>query len=277
MWTVLGISFAVLFAIALAQPPPRKHRLAGRTSNANNTGGHGEESVKRVLCQLPDSGFRIAHNIYLPLPDGTTTQIDHIAVCRYGIFVIETKTYSGWILGDENHAKWVQTLHGRRYFFQNPLRQNYKHKCALAECLGIDINYFKDVVVFAGSAKFQKPMPPQVMHLENLLGYISTFKNPVIKDSDVDRVASAIGEWCGTVSDAARENHVENLAKRHAALNLDNLQTAPPCPYCGRPMKLKVARQSGELFYGCPAFPECRGTRKVAQPAIAPVKSKFDF
>ena len=34
------------------------------------------------------------------MPDGTT-QIDHIFVSHYGVFVVETKNTSGWIFGNE--------------------------------------------------------------------------------------------------------------------------------------------------------------------------------
>jgi len=39
----------------------------------------------------------------LTLPDGegSTTQIDHFLLSPYGLFVIETKNYKGWIFGSE--------------------------------------------------------------------------------------------------------------------------------------------------------------------------------
>lgn len=41
--------------------------------------------------------------------------------------------------------------------------------------------------------------------------------------------------------------------------------TAPPgCPRCGKPMVLRTARQgsrAGQPFWGCPAYPDCTGTR----------------
>ena len=64
-------------------------------------GARGERLVaQRLRDGLPEE-YRIMNDVYLPLPDGTTTQIDHIVVSQYGIFVVETKTYSGWIFGEE--------------------------------------------------------------------------------------------------------------------------------------------------------------------------------
>lgn len=41
---------------------------------------------------------------------------------------------------------------------------------------------------------------------------------------------------------------------------------APDCPLCGKPMALRTARkgsQSGSQFWGCSAFPACKGTRPL--------------
>jgi restriction system protein len=41
---------------------------------------------------------------------------------------------------------------------------------------------------------------------------------------------------------------------------------APACPLCGKPMALRTARQgsrAGSQFWGCSAYPECKGTRQL--------------
>ncbi|HET7922614.1 MAG TPA: nuclease-related domain-containing protein [Gammaproteobacteria bacterium] len=43
----------------------------------------------------PDTYQRF-HNVMLRTPDGTT-QIDHIFISRFGVFVVETKNMRGWI------------------------------------------------------------------------------------------------------------------------------------------------------------------------------------
>ena len=99
----------------------------------NRRGTRGEKTVAlRLRSGLPPE-YLILNDVYLPLPDGTTTQIDHIVVSQYGIFVIETKSYSGWISGDEKSAQWSQSIYRNKSRFQNPLRQNYLHICALSE------------------------------------------------------------------------------------------------------------------------------------------------
>jgi len=84
---------------------------------------------------LPKSTYRPLHNVTLPAPDGTT-QIDHIFVSRYGVFVVETKNMGGWIFGSERDRYWTQAFKGRSNVrFQNPLRQNYRHVKAVERTL----------------------------------------------------------------------------------------------------------------------------------------------
>lgn len=43
-------------------------------------------------------------------------------------------------------------------------------------------------------------------------------------------------------------------------------ENAPACPRCGQPMRLRTARQgknTGTRFWGCPGYPDCRGTRPL--------------
>ena len=78
------------------------------------------------------------HNTIIPSSNGTA-QIDHILVSRYGIFIVETKNKGGWIFGSENQAEWTQTIYGKKYSFQNPLRQTYRQKKILAQFIQVDV------------------------------------------------------------------------------------------------------------------------------------------
>jgi hypothetical protein len=210
--------------------------------------------------ELPDE-YSILNDIYLPLPDGTTTQIDHIVVSQYGVFVVETKTYSGWIFGDEKSKEWTQSIYRKKCRFQNPTRQNYKHICALADNLGIDKSYFIGVIVFTGGCTFKTEMPEGVVDLWRVADYICGHKTPMIKTEQLEELSTAIIEWQATVSEERILNHVENLRKRHASVNEGE---NPLCPYCGGEMVLRKSRKNGTSFYGCKAYPKCRGIIKVS-------------
>ena len=223
-------------------------------------GKRGEKLVAgRLRKGLPDE-YRILNDIYLPLPDGTTTQIDHIVVSQYGVFVVETKTYSGWIFGDEKSKEWTQTIYRKKSRFQNPVRQNYKHICALADNLGIDKSYFIGVVAFTGDCTFKTDMPDGVVYSRNVADYVRSVNRPIIKEKQLDEIAAAIGEWQGTLSEGQIKGHVANLKKRHSAVREGD---APHCPYCGGEMVLRKRKGDGKSFYGCKSYPKCRGIINV--------------
>ena len=54
--------------------------------------------------------YTLFKNVTLPTEDGTT-QIDHIIVSRYGVFVIETKNMKGWIFGNPQQKTWTQKIY----------------------------------------------------------------------------------------------------------------------------------------------------------------------
>lgn len=68
--------------------------------------------------------------------------------------------------------------------------------------------------------------------------------------------------------DAARKNP---LPPTHQP-ELQQEAVIPVCPKCGSEMKKRVARQgnnSGKEFWGCVAFPKCKGTRALENSATA--------
>ncbi|WP_206022546.1 nuclease-related domain-containing protein [Billgrantia bachuensis] len=142
----------------------------------------GEAFVKLIAkVRLPANEYRGVHNVTLPTPDGTT-QIDHILVSRYGIFVIETKHMTGWIFGSAKQAQWTQKIYRKTFKFQNPLRQNYKHVKALEAMLDVPLEAIHSVVVFSGSAVFKTSMPNNVTLGGGYVRYIKSFREPVLND-----------------------------------------------------------------------------------------------
>jgi hypothetical protein len=236
-------------------------------SKPENIGKVGEKHVARKLNWL-SSEYTTINDVLFPTKYGTT-QIDHIVVSPYGIFIIETKNYKGWIFGNAESKVWTQSLYaGRRgwhkraekHTFQNPIRQNYRHICALADNLGIDKSYFHGVIAFVDGCEFKTEMPEGVVCSRRVAEYICGFKTPIIKPVQVPEVASAIEEWQGTLSEKQIDSHVANLNKRHLAVGEG---AAPRCPYCGAEMTLRKRRSDGKSFYGCRSYPKCRGIVNV--------------
>jgi len=73
----------------------------------------GEKTIATVLSFLNKSQYKVINNIVLKT-GGRTSQIDHLVISDFGIFVIETKNYKGWILGNEHSDYWTQVIYKRR-------------------------------------------------------------------------------------------------------------------------------------------------------------------
>lgn len=240
-------------------------------------GWFGEMVLNSLLkAKLDRTKYRILHNIMLPTDDGATTQIDHIVVSEWGIFVVETKTYSGWVFGDVRSPQWTVSHFKRKDRFQNPLRQNYKHIATLSECLGISESYFKTIVAFCGETVFKTPMPPEVMLFGDVPDYIHKQSvNAVIKAEQVPEILDAIQEWQATLSRERKAAHVANLRKNHPAPGMPRHEVrqspmigekeeeaVPSCPKCGAAMVRRTRKSDGGQFWGCSNYPKCRGILK---------------
>ena len=206
----------------------------------------------RIL--LPSKTYHPIHNVTLPTPDGTT-QIDHIFVSRYGIFVVETKNMKGWIFGGEHQSQWTQQFYKKSIKFQNPLRQNFKHVKALEAALDLPAEAIHSVVVFAGGSTFKSAMPANVTRVGGYITYIKSFRDPVLSEAQVHEVVARIASSRLTPSRETDRQHVELLKTR------SNPNAERKCQKCGSDMVLRTAKRganAGNKFWGCSTYPKCR-------------------
>jgi hypothetical protein len=179
-------------------------------------GWFGEKMVLRGLRKLDPAQYRVFHDLYLPHPsEQVTTQIDHVVVSPFGIFVIETKNYRGWIFGSEKQPQWTQQIYRRKHKFQNPLHQNKLHVKALMQFLNLPEDHFLSVVLFIGNTEFKTEMPDNVLN-DGLPRWIHSHAEPRIVTSTVDQAFSQLSELERTTdrSTASRE-HLIALKSRH--------------------------------------------------------------
>ena len=89
----------------------------------------GEFLIKMLIGKTKPSEKYIINNLMLKTENEKTSQIDHVVINPRGIFVIETKNYSGRIYGQENHQEWTQVLqYGKiKNKLYNPIKQNKTH------------------------------------------------------------------------------------------------------------------------------------------------------
>ncbi|MBU3110170.1 NERD domain-containing protein [Clostridium lacusfryxellense] len=213
----------------------------------------GEKSVALLLSGLDKTKYKLINNIMLRVGD-KTTQIDHVIVSNYGIFVIETKNYKGWIIGNEFNDNWKQVIYKRKEKLQNPIKQNYGHIQALKEILNDfgDINYIS-IVAFTTRAELKVTSKTDVVYTINLPKTIKKYMSENITDLVKEDVYAKLISL-NVDSKETRKTHVKaihkTLAKKDIKVNRDI------CPKCGGKLILRNGKYG--QFKGCSSFPKCR-------------------
>ncbi len=225
--------------------------------------GQGEigELLVRLFAhwQLDKQTYRRLHNVTLNTPDGTT-QIDHVFLSPYGIFVLETKNMSGWIFGSEKQAQWTQKLCKRSFKFQNPLRQNYKHLKALEATLGVSPEHLHSVITFVGGSTFKTEVPANVTQGISFIRYIKSFQQPVFSEAEVDAMLQALQTGRRASALATHREHVQNLKRR------SDPTAERQSPKCGNALLIRSVKSgpiAGKKFCRCPGFSKCRTMQNI--------------
>jgi restriction system protein len=207
---------------------------------------------------LDKKQYHLIKNVILPTDDGTT-QVDHIIVSSYGVFVVETKNMKGWIFGSPNQRTWTQKIYKHTHKFQNPLHQNYKHVKTIESLLGLTEQQIHSVIVFVGDSTFKTDMPENVTYGVGYIRFIKSKKQFVLSKSEVAEIKKKIESGRLSQSfDTHREHvrHVKDIIAEKESLNTQI------CPKCGSSMVLREAKKgqnAGKKFWGCKNFPQCRG------------------
>ena len=158
-------------------------------------GAVGEWYVNRILSKL-GTNYRVYHDLYVPNGQGGTTQVDHVVTSPYGIFVIETKHYQGWIFGKENQRYWTQTIYKRKEKLFNPIWQNYGHIQAIKKY--IDKENFEaiySIIAFSqqSTLKFNENFKSaRVIQFSQLINVIKEWNVRRISDSELRNINLAL-------------------------------------------------------------------------------------
>lgn len=211
------------------------------------------ETLVRIKIGKTKEGKRYILNNYIVLDEGKSSQIDHIVINRNGVFVIETKNYSGRIYGNENQQQWSQVLaYGKvKNKLYNPLKQNATHIYRVSKILEDKVK-IKSLIVF----------------VQNNTNYITA--NNVIKINQLKRalnrgnVTQLTAEQMKSIYEtllASRANkivssktHVQSIAKMKEDIEKGI------CPRCGG----ELVQRNGQngTFIGCSNYPKCRFIKK---------------
>ncbi len=209
---------------------------------------------------LNKNEYHLIKNVTLATEDGTT-QIDHVIVSLYGVFVVETKNMKGWIFGSAKQKSWTQKIYKQTHKFQNPLHQNFKHVKTLEALLGLKEHQIHSVVVFVGDSQFKTEMPENVTFGGGYIRYIKSKQQVVFSTTEVKEIISKIESGRLMPSIKMDRDHVRHLESN----NIEKLNSVT-CPQCGSPMVIRESKKGqhkGNQFWGCSKFPQCRGLMKI--------------
>ena len=218
---VIGLLVMFIYIKELSQ-----YKRSGYKSASGNTlsktmfdkGCRGEFLTYRYLEKV--SGYsKILANAYIPKEDGKTTEIDLIFVHQKGIYVIESKNYSEWIVGDENSKSWMQTFpNGYKQRFYNPIWQNNTHIKHLNNSLNdLDKEYFKSIIVFSERCSIKKmnvvSKNVKVLKRENLYSTLNSMINTStvnLSIQEIDNIYSRLTPYILKTEEEKRE-HIQNI------------------------------------------------------------------
>ena len=177
-----------------------------------------EALVSRVVrTNFGPPDYHLMNHVTLHLKDGTT-EVDHILVSRFGVFVIETKHYKGWIFANANEANWTQVLFKSKFRFQNPILQNFRHVRAVQGLLDfLAPGAVKSVVVFTGVAEFKTEIPQGVFSLSDLIEHL---REQTVEVMSLNRMQFCVGRLETArlaISGKTDVEHIKSLERRHGS------------------------------------------------------------
>lgn len=227
-----------------------------------NKGNRGEKKVARKLKKLPGKKYILVNDIMLENNYGTT-QVDHIVVSIYGVFVIETKNYLGNIYGNDYIAQWTQEINGRRYYFHNPIKQNYAHAKAVQHLLHIKKSDIISMVVFADTSErcwLEVESSYPILHISRVKRYIKKgYKEVIFTEQDVEVMAQELLN-ADITSNRNKRGHIREI--KHRIKSDQKYLSRNRCPRCGR--KLHYMKRTHRTIKVC-RNSECNFSIRVEQ------------
>ena len=264
-------------------------------------GRRGEKLTERELnlVKLFGRKGKTLRNVYIPKDNGETSELDVLYITQKGIFVFESKNYSGWIFGDEKSQYWTAMLPNKeKNRFYNPIRQNKTHLKWLQKYVGDDIPLFS-IIVFSERCELKKVTvdSPDIKVIKRDRTY-ATVRNiwdaseDAVDDKKLEEIYEDLKRLTN-VDEAVKAAHVDRIREKYQKepakesdqnkqldieqndkIEYSEQQQMPQdllCPKCGKTLILRTAKKganAGKQFYGCSGFPACRYIRNLDEDDI---------
>lgn len=195
-------------------------------STVNDKGRYGEYLTYERLKRYEKTGGRFLFNVYIPKTEEETTEIDVILVCSKGVFVIESKNFSGWIFGSDDQKIWTQSLpsgRGRsvKEHFYNPVFQNRTHIKCLKNIVGAEIPFYS-LIVFSERCELKKVNVTSenvfVIKRDSILPCVSAIFNAHPQDAlsscDIEEIYSKLLPY-SQADEETKAQHIENINSKY--------------------------------------------------------------
>ena len=225
--------------------------LAAYLNSPSVRGKRGENRVRRIIGKTQE-GLRYVFNDYKIVDEGMSCQIDHILINQNGVFVIETKNYSGNIYGTDEQREWTQVLaYGKvKNKIYNPVKQNNTHLYRIRKILPKEFPLVSIVVFVQNNT--QHINSKVAIPLYRLYDHIEKNRGITLSSEKIEEAAGLLQEAQAT--EITKKEHIENihLMRDKIAQNI--------CPRCGG--KLVLRRGKYGQFYGCENYPNCKFIKK---------------
>ncbi|HET7627138.1 MAG TPA: nuclease-related domain-containing protein [Bacillales bacterium] len=227
-----------------------------RQRKSNRKGELGEYKIDIQLAQLPkDCEFISDLMIKNAKSRSGFSQVDHVIVTPFGLFVIETKNYQGKIYGNRERKKW--RINGK-FEMYNPFLQNFGHIKAIQALLPeykdvayISIVSFTKRCTFAVDPELRKIQSNELIVYDTelsefiqrklvlmpKLGIEPCLSSEAIKDI-LERLTKA-----NITDSSARETHIAKIKDK---IEKTNTAAKPSrkgkCKTCGKGVSEKVEK-----------------------------------
>lgn len=260
-----------LFGFSAGESSGHPHR----ETFAEYRGRIGEKGVSRVsdLACFRTTAIPIK-NLYLPWPDGKTSQIDEIIIASSGIYVIEMKNYKGWIFGNERNQYWTQVLpdgytgNSLKYRLYNPIRQNASHIACIRKNLEHYDGPIHSLIVFGNEAEFKDisffSSNVYVLYLCSLRRVLREIDEQYLNSITPEQINEIHSILMAASASADKSQHVNNIWRIREE-KLKKIQDMI-CPMCGASLVVRTAKSgpnAGTRFLGCTRYPDCKYTHPL--------------
>jgi len=229
--------------LSWAVKPLASLALDMKESKNQDRGESGEFNVFLKLKLLLPNEWIIMNDIVIETEPNQFAQNDHIIIGPPGIFVIETKAWSGAYTGYKDY--WKRKEGGKWVKCPSPTKQNQRHAAMLSiwlEKMGFSIGLpLKDIIypiVIFTKAQWLKVSECSMPVYDSGLGlgiHLRRHKEKILTNDQIDHIAAMLAHQKLDQSKKEKE---------------EGKEIGPTCKVCGEAVTEKVMRFSMERFNG---------------------------